>query len=473
MSTTQNMSARERIDFLLDDNSFVEIGGAVKARSTDFNLLSDAKENDGVITGFGLIGGKLCYVYSQDSSVLGGSIGEMHTRKIVGLYAKAISMGAPIIGLIDSTGVRVKESADAIHALAKIYKCMAKASGVIPQFTGVFGNCGGGLAVLTAMSDFTYAVTGTKLYVNTPNSFAGNYTEKLDTADVSYQATETDNIDFVGSSEEVLSGLRNLVDILPENNEEEIFTECTDDLNRKVSGIENGIKDITIALSMISDNGEVVALKEKYAPSMVTAFIKLNGATIGVVANRSASYDEEGNVVDEYEDKLTSEGCVKAADFVNFCNTFNIPVLSITNVTGYVATEYNEKKIAKASAKLAYAFAYATVAKVNLIVGEAYGSALAIMNSKGLGADMVYAWPDAQVGAMKSLDAAKIVAVDGDVNAAKDKFDELNNSVSAASSRGYVDTIINPEDTRKYLIGAFEMLYSKVDTNPDKKNGTI
>ena len=473
MSTTQKMSARERIESFLDDNSFVEIGGMVKARTTDFNMQGIDAPSDGVITGFGLVDGRLVYVYSQDVSVLGGTIGEMHAKKIVNLIDKAILMGAPIVGLIDSNGVRLQESSDALNALGEIYKTMSDASGVVPMVTGVFGNCGGSLAILASMSDFTYVDEDAKLFVNSPNALPGNYTEKCDTASAKYQAKNTDNVDFVGSEAEVIANLRNLVSILPVNNDDEAVDACNDDLNRLVSGIEGSIDDPVLFLAQIADNGVVCELKNEYAGNMATAFIKLNGATIGVVANRNKKYDENGEVVCNCGGKLSSKGCVKAADFINFCDAFNIPVLSITNTDGFMACECSEKKIAKASSKLAFAFAGATVPKVNLITGKALGSAYVVMNSKGLGADMVYAYPDAQIGCMDAKSASEIIAKDCDAATVEADYAKLQLNVESAAARGYVDTIIDPAETRKYLIGAFEMLSSKLDTTPSRKHGTI
>lgn len=473
MSTTQKMSARERIDSFLDANSFVEIGAMVKARTTDFNMQGINAPSDGVVTGFGLVDGRLVYVYSQDNSVLGGTIGEMHAKKIVNLIDKAVLMGAPVVGLIDSNGVRLQESSDALNSLGEIYKAMADASGVVPMVTGVFGNCGGGLAVLASMSDFTFAEEDAKLFVNSPNALPGNYTEKCDTASAAYQASNTDNVDFVGAEDEVIANLRNLVAMLPINNDDEAVDECNDDLNRLVSGVENAIDDPALFLAQVADNGVVCELKSEYAGAMVTAFIKLNGATVGVVANRNKKFDENGEVVCNCGGKLSSKGCVKAADFVNFCDAFNIPVLSITNTDGFMACECSEKKIAKASAKLAFAFAGATVPKVNLITGKAIGSAYVIMNSRGIGADMVYAYPNAQIGAMDAKSAADILAKDVDASVVEADFAKLQLNVESAAARGYVDTIIDPAETRKYLIGAFEMLSSKIDTTPSRKHGTI
>ncbi len=409
MSTTSQ--AGKRIEALLDDNSFVEIGERVTARSTDFNLEQEKKASDGVITGYGLVDGNLVYVYSQDASVLNGSVGEMHAKKIVRLYDMALQMGAPVIGLLDSAGLRLQEATDALNAFGEIYAKQVQASGIIPTISAVFGNCGGGLAIGAALSDFTFMEKEKgKLFVNAPNTLDGNYTAKCDTAAASYQASETDNVDFAGDEAEVLNAIRELISILPQNNDGAYdFAETTDDLNRATAQIAASVKDPAVALSQLSDDAVVFETKPSYAKEVATAFIKLNGTTVGVIANRSELYDEKGEVAEKLDPVMTASGCVKAADFVNLCDAFEIPVLTLTNVKGFKACECNEKRLAKASAKLAYAFANATVPKVNVYVGEAFGSAYTIMNSKAIGADVTIAWNNAKIGCMDAKMAAKIL----------------------------------------------------------------
>lgn len=476
MSTTSQ--ARQRIDSLLDQNSFVEIGAKVRARSTDFDLKLTETPSDGVITGYGVINGNLVYVYSQDASVLNGTVGEMHAAKIARLYDMAIKMGAPIIGLVESAGFRLQEATDALNAFGNIYLKQATASGVIPQITAVFGNCGGALAISSAMSDFTFMEEKkAKLFVNAPNCIDGNSESKCDTASADYQAKETANVDVVADEATIIEKMRDLVSILPQNNDGEgFFEETEDDLNRACASLKASIGDPAIALSQISDNAVVFETKAAYAPEVVTAFIKLNGATVGVVANRTVLYDENGEVAEKFAPLMTAKGCDKASEFVTFCDAFEIPVLTLTNVKGFKACECCEKKIAKAAAKLTYAFANASVPKVNVIVGEAFGSAYVCMNSKGVGADITIAWPDAKIGSMDAKHAAQIMC-EGKGFDAIDKcakeYEEIQNNVMSAAARGYVDEIVEPEDTRKYIIGAFEMLYSKNDMSPIKKHGTV
>lgn len=469
MSTTAEISALERINTLLDDNSFVEIGGLVKARSTDFELAKRNTPADGVITGYGTINSKLVYVYSQDVSVLGGSVGEMHAKKIVRIYDMALKMGAPVVGLIDCAGLRLEEATDALNAFAEIYKRQSMASGVIPQITAVFGKCGGGLSILTSLSDFTFMSDKGSLFVNSPNVLDGNYKEKNDTSAVKFQSENTENVDFAGTEEEVIEGIRSLVDIIPANNEDDLsFEETSDDANRVCEGLMGLKDDVQNLIAEISDENVFVETKKEYATDAVTGFIRLNGSTAGVVANNS--------------NLLSVDGADKMAEFVRFCDAFSIPVVTFTNVTGFDTTIAQEKSLSKSLARLAAAFGEASVPKINVVVENAFGSAYTIMNSKGLGCDVVYAWPNTKIGMMDADAAVKIIyaneiaKADDSVKEINDKakeYAELQLGANSAASRGYVDSIIEPEDTRKYIIGALEMLYTKREYVLDKKHGTV
>ena len=479
MSNTTSLSlASKRIMALLDEGSFVEIGGAITARTTDFNMQQKETPADGVITGYGVIDGNLVYVYSQDASVLKGAIGEMHAKKIANIYDMAMKMGAPVIGFVDCAGLRLQEATDALNAFGSVYYKQAMASGVIPQITAVFGKCGGGLAVASAMTDFTFMEgKDGKLFLNSPNAIEGNEISKCDTSSAEFQSSKAGLVDDVGTEAEIMAEIRSLVSMLPANNEDDAsYDECLDDLNRACAGIENATEDTAIVAAMISDNNVFFETKRAFAKDMVTGFVRLNGMTVGVVANRSKVYDAEGNVAEEFDGTLTPAGCKKAADFVEFCDAFNIPVVSFTNVTGFKACTCAEKNLARETAKLTYAFANATVPKVNVVIGKAYGSAYVTMNSKAIGADMVYAWPTSEIGMMDANLAAKIMYADEDAATIKEKaaeYKELQSSPMAAARRGYVDTIMAPADTRKYLIGAFEMLFTKREERPAKKHGTI
>lgn len=476
MSNTSKAS--QRINALLDDNSFVELGAMVTARATDFNLKPTDAPSDGCMTGYGVIDGNPVYVYSQDVSVLNGTLGEMHAKKIVNLYDLAMKTGAPVIGLLDCAGLRLQEATDALNAFGEIYLKQTMASGVIPQITAVMGSCGGGLALFPGMTDFTFMAENAKLFVNSPNALDGNNTAKCDTASAKFQAEESGIVDYVGDEASVIEKIRELVSLLPGNNEDNAsyLTECSDDLNRVNPEIAGCVGDTSIAASILADDNAFFELKADYAKNMVTGFIRLNGATIGVVANRSEICDEEGKVSEKLGAVLTKQGCEKAADFVNFCDAFEIPVLTLTNVTGYEATKCSEKGIARAAAKMTYAFANATVPKVNVIVGKAYGTAYTAMNSKAVGADLTIAWPDAEVGTMDSRLAAKIMYEGQGADVIEEKAEEyrrLQSNVNSAARRGYVDQIVEPGLTRKYVIGAFEMLFAKSEDRPAKKHGTV
>jgi acetyl-CoA carboxylase carboxyltransferase component len=467
MSITAQNSAKIRINSLLDENSFVEIGGLVTARATNFNLQQKETPADGVVTGYGVIDGSLVYIYSQDASVLNGSIGEMHAKKIAHIYEMAMKMGAPVIGLIDCAGLRLQEATDALNGFGEIYLKQSLASGVILQITAILGSCGGGLAVVPTLSDFTFMEEkNAKLFVNTPNALEGNTEAKCNSASAQFQSEESGIVDFVGSEAEIFAQIRQLITMIPSNNEDDMsYDECNDDLNRICTDLEN-----------IADDNVFIEVKAGYAKSMVTGFIKLNGVTVGCVANRTQVYGMDGKLEKEFDSVLCPGGCEKAAEFVNFCDAFSIPVLSFTNATGFKATLDSEKTIAKAAAKLTYAFANANVPKVNVVIGKAFGSAYVTMNSKSIGADLVFAWSNAEIGMMDAKLAAKIMYANEDASVINEKateYQELQSSVVSAAKRGYVDSIIEAQDTRKYVIGAFEMLFTKREDRPGKKHGTV
>ncbi len=475
MSTTSK--AGSRINDLLDPGSFAPIGELVTARATDFNMNPKTLENDGCVTGYGTIDSRLVYVYSQDASVLGGSIGEMHARKIVNLYNLALKMGAPVIGLLDCAGMRLQEATDALYAMGRIHAKQAAASGVIPQISAVLGNCGGGLALFPAMTDFTFMTAkDAKLFVNSPNALAGNYTAKKDTSSAQFQAKEVGSVDVCENEAEVFATIRKLVGMLPSNNDDLNLEDCKDDLNRACAGLESFKGDTAALLANIADDCDFLEVQKDYAKDMVVGFLRLNGSTVGAVANRCEVLGEDGKAKEKFENALTANGCEKAADFVNFCDAFGIPVLSLTNVKSYEANVASETRIARAAAKLTYAFAAANVPKVNVVIGDALGSAANVMNSKAVGADMTISWKDARIGVMEGKLAAQVLC-DGGSTEEQDKvakeYDSEMQGAANAARRGYVDQIIAPADTRKYVVGAFEMLYSKRDLSFEKKHGSV
>ena len=478
MSNATPSLAGTRITSLLDANSFVEIGKSVTARSTDFNMAETKAPSDGVITGSGVIDGNLVYVYSQDASVLNGTVGEMHAKKISALYDLAMKTGAPVIGLVDCAGLRLQEATDALEAFGSIYLKQTLASGMIPQITAIFGTCGGGMAVVPALTDFTFmeAKKG-KMFVNTPNALEGNHVDKCDTASADFQSQETGLIDGTGTEEEILGQIRQLVSLLPSNFEDnDSFVECADDLNRTCDDLAACAGDTSLALSRIADEGLFFETKKNYGKDVVTGFLRLNGATVGAVANRTEIYNEEGEKTEEFDGTISARGARKAAAFVKFCDAFDIPVLTLTNVTGFKATLCNEKMMAASIGEMVRAFADATVPKVNVVIGKAYGTAYVAMNSKSVGADLVYAWDSAEIGMMDASLAAKIMYPGADAASLNDKAAEYRNlqsGVESAAARGYVDTVIAPADTRKYVIGAFEMLFTKREDRPAKKHSAV
>ena len=477
MNSSKDSLAMQRILRLVDENSFVETGSLVTARSTDFNLAGTDTPSDGVITGHGLIDGSLVFVYSQNASVLNGTIGEMHAKKVAAVYDMAMKMGAPVIGFIDCAGIRLQESVDALDGFGQIYARQVAASGVIPQITAVFGSCGGGLSVVPALSDFAFIEESKgKMFVNSPNAIAGNRIDKCNTSCAAFQADENGCIDAVGTEDVILADIRELVSILPLNNEGDVYTgECTDDLNRVCESLDAMKGDPRYVLGEISDGHVFFETKAGYAQDMVTGFIKLNGMTVGAVANCSEVYDEEGKKTETFDAVLSARGCSKAAEFVRFCDAFEIPVLTLTNVRGFKACMCSERRLAKELAHLTSAFVSATCPKVNLITGEAFGSAYVTMNSKAIGADFVYAWSGAKVGMMEAELAAKIMYADASADELAERakeYDALQGSVTTAARRGYVDLVFDAADTRKYLIDAFELLYTKCAGVPDKKHTT-
>ena len=478
MNSSNDSLAMQRITRLVDENSFIEIGSLVTARSTDFNLAATDTPSDGVITGHGLIDGNLVFIYSQDASVLNGTVGEMHAKKISALYDLAMKTGAPVIGLVDCAGLRLQEATDALEAFGSIYLKQTLASGMIPQITAIFGTCGGGMAVVPALTDFTFmeAKKG-KMFVNTPNALEGNHVDKCDTASADFQSQETGLIDGTGTEEEILGQIRQLVSLLPSNFEDnDSFVECADDLNRTCDDLAACAGDTSLALSRIADEGLFFETKKNYGKDVVTGFLRLNGATVGAVANRTEIYNEEGEKTEEFDGTISARGARKAAAFVKFCDAFDIPVLTLTNVTGFKATLCNEKMMAASIGEMVHAFADATVPKVNVVIGKAYGTAYVAMNSKSVGADLVYAWDSAEIGMMDASLAAKIMYPGADAASLNEKAAEYRNlqsGVESAAARGYVDTVIAPADTRKYVIGAFEMLFTKREDRPAKKHSAV
>lgn len=445
MSNSTKMSARERIEALVDANSFVEIGSMVTKRSTDFNMQEKAVPADGVITGYGVIDDNLVYVYSQDATAMNGSVGEMHARKIASLYEMAVKAGAPVIGLIDCAGIRVQEAMDALAGFGNIYMAKVMASGVIPQINAVLGSCGGGVAISSKLADITIVEKNNgKLFVNSPNVIAGNYVEKCDTSAAQFQA-EAGNADIVCDGEaEVFETIRDLIRMLPANAGVPAEVETTDDVNRMLGAVG---KDAKATLAQIADDGKFIELKEEYGKEMITGLLSIDGTVVGAVANSKDGI-------------LSTAGCKKAEQFVYFCDSFGLPVVTLTNVEGYASEMEEEKTISQAVADMTYAFASAEVPRINVITGNAYGSSYVSMNSRHIGADLVLALDTANVGVMDAKVAGQVLSEDGDKAAAAEKakeFDALQKGADAAARRGYVDNVIEGASLRKHLVYALQM----------------
>ena len=320
MDNQSTSSALTRIQSLLDEFSFVEVGRLVEARSTDFNMAEKKAPSDGVVTGYGTIDGNLVYVYAQDAAVLGGSIGEMHARKIASIYSMAMKNQAPVIALLDCTGVRLEEANDALFGLGRIYKKQTLASGQIPQITAIFGNCGGGLTVLAGLSDYVLMAEGAKAYVNAPDAVLGN---KDDAIAQAAKREEYGLVDFDGTEDEVFAQIRKVVSVLPGNCEDGgVLDECTDDLNRAVTGFDTLSADE--AVQQLADNGVFIETKKGYSHDVVTGFAQIGGETVAIVANK--------------EKALTWKGAEKAAKLVTFANAYDLPVITVVDVTSYKNT---------------------------------------------------------------------------------------------------------------------------------------
>ena len=434
--------AQARINALLDENSFVELQSLVTSRNTDFNLDAKKEPSDGVIIGHGLVDGTLVFVFSQNADVLGGTIGEMHAKKILSLYDMALKVGAPVIGFIDCGGVRLQESFDALEALGSVIERAADVKGVIPQLMCVAGNCGGGLSVLPSLADFTFMVDDASLYINSPDTITGN---DCDTSSAKFQFEEAGTVDVCGSLGEVVSSMRQVISMIPND-----IVEASDDLNRAAEGLEDKLTDAALVATELADNRQFIELKAGFAKEMVTGLMKLDGVTIGVVGNREI----------DGEAYLSAAGCEKAADFVDLCDMYEIPVFSITNVAAFKSCKCQERRLPRALSQMTQRFVDASVPKLNLITKQAYGTPYVLMNSKALGADLVYAFDSTSVGAMEASKAAKILADNGtDAAAIEKSYAELQDSALTAAAHGHIDRIVSMADARKYIIAGFEMFF--------------
>lgn len=483
------LTARERIDLLLDDGSFEEYDMFVQHRCHDFGIEKEKYPSDGVVTGYGTIDGRLVYVFSQDFTVFGGSLSEMFAKKICKVMDQAMKMGAPLIGINDSGGARIQEGVQSLAGYAEIFERNILASGVIPQLSAIFGPCAGGAVYSPALTDFIVMsktnsymfVTGPKVVQTVTNEVVtdeqlGGAMVHSSKSGISHFMSETD--------EEGIQLLRKLLSYLPQNNlEDPPLLNCTDPIDRFDEALDQIIPenpnkpyDVKDIIHSISDYNEFMEVSRHYAPNIVTGFSRFDGRSVGIVANQP-------NYLAGVLDINASR---KAARFVRFCDAFNIPVLTLVDVPGFLpgtAQEYGG--IIIHGAKLLYAYGEATVPKVTIILRKAYGGAYDVMSSKHLRGDINYAWPSAEIavmgarGAIEILYHKKLSTIEDSTEreAARKVFEEEYNSKFAnpydAASYGYIDDVIIPRTTRFRVIRAFEALSTKKDSNPQKKHGNI
>ncbi|HXI33933.1 MAG TPA: acyl-CoA carboxylase subunit beta [Gemmatimonadales bacterium] len=471
------MTARERLDVLLDPGSFVELDRFVTHRSTDFGLADQKVLGDGVVTGYGRIDGRLIYVFSQDFTVFGGSLSEAHAEKICKVMDLAVRNGAPVVGLSDSGGARIQEGVASLGGYADIFLRNTLASGVIPQISAVLGPCAGGAVYSPAITDFVFMVRGVSYMFVTGPSVVKTVTheevdfEGLGGADVHGGTSGVAH--FVHDSElECLTAIRTLLSYLPSNNLDDPPLHPTDDpADRRDEELldiipDNANKpyDMHDVLRRVVDKGEFFEVQRDYAQNLIVGFARLGGRPVGVVANQPAAL---AGVLD-------INASLKGARFIRFCDAFNVPIVTFEDVPGFlpgVAQEHGG--IIKHGAKLLFAYCEATVPKLTVITRKAYGGAYDVMNSKHIRGDYNVAWPSAEIAVMGPKGAVEILykgeATEEKIAEYRDKFAHPYQ----AASRGYVDDIIDPRDTRPRLIDALTTLAGKRDRNPAKKHGNI
>ena len=480
------LSARERIDVLMDEGTFEEIGMFVTHRSTNFGLEKQKFLGDGVVTGYGKINGRLVYVFSQDFTILGGSLAEAHAEKICRIMDLAMQNGAPVIGLNDSGGARIQEGVVSLGGYADIFYRNTRASGVIPQISSIMGPCAGGAVYSPALTDFIFMVEGSSyMFVTGPNVVKTVTHEEVSSEELggaSAHGTKSGVIHFSRKNEiETIKDIKRLLSYVPQNCEElppvmpynAPKSEIRPDLDRIIPENQNHPYDMHDVITGIIDQDSFLEVHKDYAENIIVGFARLAGKSVGIVANQPAVL---AGVLDIQSSR-------KAARFVRFCDCFNIPLLVLEDVPGFLpGTDQEWGGIISNGAKLLYALSEATVPRITVITRKAYGGAYDVMNSKHIGADMNYAWPSAEIAVMGAKGAAEII-FKREINEAENpaekwkekeaEYAELFANPYNAAARGYIDEVILPSETRKKLISAFEMLENKVDTLPKKKHGNL
>ncbi len=480
------LTARERLELLLDPGSFEETDALVKHRCTDFGMEKSRIPGDGVVTGFGRIDGRPVAVFAQDFTVFGGSLSETYAQKICKIMDMALKMGCPCIGLNDSGGARIQEGAASLAGYADIFLRNTLVSGVIPQISAIMGPCAGGAVYSPAITDFTVMVKDTSyMFITGPDVIRAVTHEEVSKEDLGGALTHssTSGVSHFAANDDAhaLGLIRRLVSFLPQNNHEDPLRLKSDDppdrreeaLNGLVPENPNKPYDIKQAIKMIVDEGDFLEVHEHYAGNIVVGFARLDGRSVGIVANQPAVL---AGVLDIDASK-------KGARFVRFCDAFNIPLITFEDVPGFlpgVAQEHGG--IIIHGAKLLYAFAEATVPKLTVITRKAYGGAYCVMASKHLRTDLNLAWPTAEIavmgadGAVEILYRKQIKAADDPAKYKKAQSDDYRETFAnpyVAAERGYIDGIIEPADTRARLISGLRRLATKVETTPPKKHGNI
>ncbi|MCF6278196.1 MAG: acyl-CoA carboxylase subunit beta [Anaerolineales bacterium] len=480
------LTARERLDLLLDKGSFRELDPFVVHRTTDFGLDKQKIISDSVVTGWGTIDGRLVYVYSQDFTVFGGSLGEVHAEKIVKLMDMAIKNGAPVIGLNDSGGARIQEGVVSLGGYADIFLRNTLASGVIPQISAIMGPCAGGAVYSPALTDFIFMVRNSSyMFVTGPDVVKTVTNEIVSFEDLGGASvhSETSGICHIAADSEsdTLFLIRKLLSYLPQNNmEDPPFVDAGDDSLRRDDALDSIIPDdpskpydIKEVIQHVMDNGEFFEIHPSYAMNIVVGFARLGGHSVGIVANQPAVL---AGVLD-------IEASEKAGRFIRFCDAFNIPIITFEDVPGFLpGTVQEHGGIIRSGAKLLYAYCEATVPKLTVVTRKAYGGAYDVMSSKHIRGDLNLAWPTAEIavmgpdGAVNIIFRRELAAADDPVARKAELVEEYREKFAnpyIAAGRGFIDDVIEPRDTRPRLINALEMLSNKRDSNPPKKHGNI
>jgi propionyl-CoA carboxylase beta chain len=481
----KKLTARERLHFLMDEDSFEEIGMLVTHRATDFGLDKEKYLGDGVITGYGKINGRLVYVFAQDFTVFGGSLSETHAQKIVRIMDLAMQNGAPVIGLNDSGGARIQEGVVSLGGYADIFYRNVLSSGVIPQISAIMGPCAGGAVYSPAITDFILMVENSSyMFVTGPNVVKTVTHEDVTSEELGgalTHATKSGVTHFTSINEvHCLNRIKQLLSYMPQNCEEESPSysyEQSDELRSKLNGIipenQNQPYDIREVIQEVIDENSFLEVHEKFAENIVVGFARIAGKSIGIVANQPMHL---AGVLDIH-------ASTKAARFVRFCDCFNIPLLVFEDVPGFLpGTDQEWNGIISNGAKLLYAFSEATVPRITVITRKAYGGAYDVMNSKHIGADMNFAWPSAEIAVMGAKGAAEII-FKKEISESKNPEEKLKEKESEyntlfanpykAAEHGYIDEVIKPDQTRIKLISAFRMLSNKAVRLPRKKHGNI